>query len=559
MSYAGDRYATNGRSSRERYEPRHDRDRDRERDRYEAPRRSRDRHDYRRDEPPADRHRYDEYRDRPSRDDRYDRYEPPPPRDRDYRDPRGDRRPSYDSPRNTYRGDHNERGQNRHVPKRPRSPSLSRTPPPREPFHSKFASGWDVQPNPDNPPLQALIPMPGSVTLSQATGLRTSPNKGDPSAPSTGGIESNNATRPARRLYVGNLPPTVAEQSLRVTWKRAMEQYYPDLVPDAATLSADELLLNVYLNRDKKYAFVECRTMEEAAAGLLLDQLPFDGHSMKIKRPTDYVESMWPKVDVPPPKNGGPMAVAAEEKRRQAMQRSVNPADETPPAKPSNMVPDGPNKVFAGGLPYNLGEQEIIELFSTYGPLRSFHLIRDKERNTSKGYAFFEYFYPEVTDKAVAGLNGIQIGDKTLNLRRAALRDQRGAPATAASLINPQLNVAAILNPGAAQALLTPTANKPATRIVILSNMVEPDELRDDQEYKEIFDDIKEECGSYGLLLKLVLPRPGEPGVGRAFLEYNTVTEAQNAFQQVNGRVFGAKTVVADYLDETSYARRQFD
>jgi splicing factor U2AF subunit len=40
-------------------------------------------------------------------------------------------------------------------------------------------------------------------------------------------------------------------------------------------------------------------------------------------------------------------------------------------------VAEGPGKVFVGGLPYHLTEEEIKELLGAFGPLRSFHLVKD--------------------------------------------------------------------------------------------------------------------------------------------------------------------------------------
>jgi hypothetical protein len=122
------------------------------------------------------------------------------------------------------------------------------------------------------------------------------------------------------------------------------------------------------------------------------------------------------------------------------------------PGAISNQVPEGPNKLFCGGLPYDLGEVEIKELLAAYGPLKGFHLVRERNgpgggEGNSKGFAFFEYLDPvcppllhlpiqssmmlicyvgyyvvydkqAVSDVAIAGLNGIEIGGKILNVRR---------------------------------------------------------------------------------------------------------------------------------------------
>ena len=42
----------------------------------------------------------------------------------------------------------------------------------------------------------------------------------------------------------------------------------------------------------------------------------------------------------------------------------------------------------------------------------------------------------------------------------------------------------------------------PATEILVLMNMVTEEELRDDEEYEEILEDIKDECSKYGKDIK---------------------------------------------------------
>lgn len=45
--------------------------------------------------------------------------------------------------------------------------------------------------------------------------------------------------------------------------------------------------------------------------------------------------------------------------------------------------------------------------------------------------------------------------------------------------------------------------------------MVSPDELVNDEDYEEIFEDMKEECAKYGSLIKVVIPRPDPSGAPR--------------------------------------------
>lgn len=51
---------------------------------------------------------------------------------------------------------------------------------------------------------------------------------------------------------------------------------------------------------------------------------------------------------------------------------------------------------------------------------------------------------------------------------------------------------------------------------------VTPDELKDEEEYEDILEDIKEECNKYGVVRSIDIPRPIEgvevPGCGKVYL-----------------------------------------
>ena len=46
---------------------------------------------------------------------------------------------------------------------------------------------------------------------------------------------------------------------------------------------------------------------------------------------------------------------------------------------------DAAERVFVGGLPYFLSDEQCKELLSSFGPLKSFDLVRDRETGNSKG------------------------------------------------------------------------------------------------------------------------------------------------------------------------------
>lgn len=159
-------------------------------------------------------------------------------------------------------------------------------------------------------------------------------------------------------------------------------------------------VIGVYLNLEKSYAFVELPSIELASACIQLDGIRWDHHTgsvtLRIRRPNDYHPELVPTNLGPIPQLNAEYLV------------SMGVAS-----------PDGPGKIFVGGLPYNLADKDVVELLSAFGEVKSFHQVREAGMTLSKGYAFCEYGSKDVSDAAIAGLNGMPLGDKTLTVRYA--------------------------------------------------------------------------------------------------------------------------------------------
>lgn len=72
--------------------------------------------------------------------------------------------------------------------------------------------------------------------------------------------------------------------------------------------------------------------------------------------------------------------------------------------------------IFAGNLPFDLTEGDIICIFSQYGEIMNIELIRDKSTGKSKGFAFLQYEDQRSTVLAVDNLNGSKVLDRTLRV-----------------------------------------------------------------------------------------------------------------------------------------------
>ncbi|KAI8029881.1 Splicing factor U2af large subunit B, partial [Camellia lanceoleosa] len=72
------------------------------------------------------------------------------------------------------------------------------------------------------------------------------------------------------------------------------------------------------------------------------------------------------------------------------------------PLPPNYMVGgvEGPDRIFVGGLPYHFTGLMIRELLESFGPLRGFDLVKDRDTENSKGYGFCVYKDPAATDIA---------------------------------------------------------------------------------------------------------------------------------------------------------------
>jgi len=72
--------------------------------------------------------------------------------------------------------------------------------------------------------------------------------------------------------------------------------------------------------------------------------------------------------------------------------------------------------IFIGGIPYDLSEQDVICVFSQYGEVVDFNLVRDKETGKSKGFAFLAYEDQRSTVLAVDNFNGAKLLGRVLRV-----------------------------------------------------------------------------------------------------------------------------------------------
>ncbi|KAF3656852.1 Splicing factor U2af large subunit B, partial [Capsicum annuum] len=312
-----------------------------------------------------------------------------------------------------------------------------------------------------------------------------------------------------KTIYVGGLPPTANVQSVAMYFNHVMSAI------GGNTAGPGDTVVNVHINHEKKFALVEMRSLEEASNAMALDDIIFEGTQVKVRRPTGYNPSLAATIGPSQPNPNLNLAAAG-----------------LYPGSTGGL--EGRDYIFVGGLPYYFSEALIRDLLESFGPLRGFNLVKDKETGYSRGYASCVYADVSVTDMACAALNGIKIGGKSLTVRRAS------------------------------QETHAPTWWGPPTKVLCLTNVVSANEVKLPEVYEEIMEDVTMECENFGKLVKIVIPRPrpdGEPtpGVGKVYLEFEDVETSSRAQQGLNDRKYGSKFIVALFYPKNKFADQDYE
>ena len=82
-------------------------------------------------------------------------------------------------------------------------------------------------------------------------------------------------------------------------------------------------------------------------------------------------------------------------------------------------------KLFVAGLPYDLDDAELTEIFEKFGTIASAKVAIDRETGKSKGFAFVDMPNAEEARDAIENLNDISLGKKPLVVKEA---DERSGP-----------------------------------------------------------------------------------------------------------------------------------
>lgn len=328
---------------------------------------------------------------------------------------------------------------------------------------------WDIKPpgyenvTAEQAKLSGMFPLPGAPRQQPMDPTKLQAFMAQPNGGATNAALKPSNSRQAKRLLVHNIPPNSTDDSIT--------EFFNLQLNGLNVIEGSDPCISAQLSKDNLFALLEFKTASDATVALALDgitmqddnKMALDGNGsadtvgLSIRRPKDYIV---PAV-----------------------------TDESPhePGVVSNIVVDTQNKISVNNVPLYLTDEQVTELLVSFGELKAFVLVKDRETDESRvsfflsicatlsdilqGIVFCEYVDPSATEIAVEGLNGMELGDKHLKVQRASIG------LTQVSGVEMSVNAMSMLAGTTSQGLED-------GRVLQLLNMVTAEELIDNEDYE---------------------------------------------------------------------------
>ncbi len=83
------------------------------------------------------------------------------------------------------------------------------------------------------------------------------------------------------------------------------------------------------------------------------------------------------------------------------------------------------NKLFVGNLDFKITENDLQDAFAAHGTVVEVNLVTDRSTGRPRGFAFVTMSSPEEAQKAIAAMNGKELGGRALSVNIARPREER--------------------------------------------------------------------------------------------------------------------------------------
>src|ERR1019366_7017910 len=82
--------------------------------------------------------------------------------------------------------------------------------------------------------------------------------------------------------------------------------------------------------------------------------------------------------------------------------------------------------IYVGNLSFGASEDSVRALFETHGTVDRVNICTDRDTGQARGFGFVEMSNDGEGEKAIAAVNGVDLGGRTLNVNEARPKTDRG-------------------------------------------------------------------------------------------------------------------------------------
>jgi splicing factor U2AF 65 kDa subunit len=222
---------------------------------------------------------------------------------------------------------------------------------------------WDIKPpgydfvTAEQAKLSGMFPLPGAPRQQPMDPTKLQAFNQPGSQVSSSGLVASNS-RQSKRLIVTNVSPGTTEENLLAFFNLQLN--------GLNVIESTDPCILCQFSTDRSFAVLEFKNATDATVAVAFDGISMEpddaangfangtSKGLEIRRPKDYV-----------------MPAITEE----------IPYD---PDVVSNVVPDTINKLSITNIPVFLSEEQVTELLTSFGKLKSFVLVRDRSTEESR-------------------------------------------------------------------------------------------------------------------------------------------------------------------------------
>jgi RNA recognition motif-containing protein len=83
--------------------------------------------------------------------------------------------------------------------------------------------------------------------------------------------------------------------------------------------------------------------------------------------------------------------------------------------------------IYVGNLSFDATEESVRALFETYGTVGRVNIVTDRDTGQPRGFGFVEMANDGEGEKAIAAVNGTELGGRALNVNEARPKAERSS------------------------------------------------------------------------------------------------------------------------------------